>query len=251
MTNTIDIIIEQLQSPDAHQRSKTVFELQPGTTDDARAVAALVRVIIADNDLNVIEDATWVLVRHGAAATTTLLNQMAQEDARARHNIVHALGKIGDAEAVPHLIRATQDSDPAVRLKVVYALGQIGDPRAIEALIARLDDPAQDVQWTAREVLEGFGEKALPNLLHALRAESIHVRELAASLLGDIGDSSAVQPLIAAAETDNWQVRFAVVEALGQIGDSRALPMVEGLLNDENPRLRAIATQVAKRLNRA
>jgi HEAT repeat protein len=251
MTDLFDILITQLQSPDPFQRSQAALQLQPGGADDDRAVTALVNVLCTDPDLNVVEDATWVLVRYGAVATAALLNEVSHEHPRARHNAVHALGKIGDAQAVPNLMAATQDADAAVRLKSVYSLGQISDTRAIESLILRLDDPVQNVQWTAREVLESFGERALPGLIRALNTESAQVRELSASLLGDIADNSAVDPLIAAADTDDWHVKVAVVEALGTIGDGRALPLVERLTGDADSRVRAIANAVLKTLSRA
>jgi HEAT repeat protein len=98
----------------------------------------------------------------------------------------------------------------------------------------------------AREVLEGFGEAAVEALIPALQAESPHTRELAASLLGDLGDPRAVEPLIAATNADEWQVRFAAVEALGQIGDRRALPIIEHLTSDDDPRVSAIARAVVE-----
>jgi HEAT repeat protein len=245
MTNTFDNLITQLQSPEVRQRSQAVMALQPGTFSEAAAISALVNVITTDDDLNVVEDATWVLVRYGASATPALLNEITHDLPRARHNVVHALGKIADRAAVPGLVTAVHDSDPTVRLKSVYALGQIGDARGIEALVAALNDPMQDVSWTAREALEGFGREALPQLIQALASESVQVRELAASLLGEIGDKSAVDPLIAALESDDSQVRVAVIEALGNIGDGRALPVVEQFTDDAHLHVRAMAKNAA------
>ncbi|MBZ0286924.1 MAG: HEAT repeat domain-containing protein [Anaerolineae bacterium] len=251
MTNTFETLIAQLKSQDTLQRSTAILQLQPGTIHEEHALSALVHILCHDDDLNVVEDATWVLVRYGAAAMDTLVQHIRHEHSRARHNVVHALGKLGDAQAVPHLIAATRDADASVRLKATYALGQIGDERAIDALIDRLDDPAQDIQWTAREVLEAFGEKALPHLIHALTRESIPVRELAASLLGDLADTRAVEPLMSAADSADWPVRFAVAEALGKIGDGRALPVVQRMIDDDDPRVRAVASMTAKMLNRS
>jgi HEAT repeat protein len=248
MTDKIDTLIAQLQSPDVFQRSEAVLQLQPDAAPDDRAIAALVAVLCADDDLNVVEDATWVVVRYGKVATAPLLQAITHDSARARHNIVHALGKMGDADAVPALMAATEDVDVAVRLKAAYALGQIRDPRALEALVARLDDPVQDVQWTAREVIESFGAQARPQLIQALTVASAQVRELAASLLGEIGDSSSVDPLMAALDTDDWQVRFAIVEALGAIGDARARPAVARMAEDGDARVRAMAHAVSKML---
>jgi HEAT repeat protein len=245
MTELFETLIARVESPNALGRSEAILQLQPGKIDDARAISALVSILCNDADLNIVEDATWALVRYGAAATSALLNQIGHDNPRVRHNIAHALGKLAAGQALAPLMVATQDTDASVRLKSVYALGQLGDIRAIEAIIERLDDPVQDVQWTAREILEGFGQEALPDLIHALTSESMQVRELAASLLGDIADNSAVDPLIAAVETENWQVRFAIVEALGKIGDVRALPVVKRMADDPDHRVRAIAKTVS------
>jgi HEAT repeat protein len=240
-----------LQSPDVRERSQAVLQLQPGTGDADAAIASLVSVLCTDDDLNVVEDATWVLVRYGAAATSALLEALTEgkaSDARARHNLVHTLGKLADVRALPTLLTAAEDVEPTVRMKAVYALGQIGDTRAINTLIMRLDDPVQNVSWTAREVLQGFGGAAFDGLIAALSGESAQVRELAANLLGDLGDARAVDALSAALSTDDWQVRFAIVEALGAIGDARALPSLERLLDDPQPPVRALAARMTRLL---
>ncbi len=249
MPTPIESLVAQLASPDVRQRSQAVLQLQPGTANDSHAIAELVRVLCTDDDLNVREDATWTLARHGKNAVAALLHEINHPDSQVRHHLVHALGKIGDVQAVSALILATQDTDPAVRLKSVYALGQIGEAQAIDALITSLNDPIQNVSWTAREALESLGKPALPHLIQALTQESTQVRELAANLLGDLADESAVDPLIAALETDAWHVRFAIVEALGNIGDVRALPIIEQMKNDPHPPVRAIATAVSKTLS--
>ena len=66
----------------ARDRSEAVLRLVPGAFDDAAAITMLVNVLCTDDDLNVVEDATWVLVRHGDAATTALLDVIKHADAR-------------------------------------------------------------------------------------------------------------------------------------------------------------------------
>lgn len=248
MPDTLAMLIEQLQSLDAKQRSRAIFKLQPGAVNDTDAIDALVHVLCNDEDVNIVEDATWVLVRYGVLTLPALLKQVEHENPRVRHNIVHALGKIGDKQAVPALIHATGDVDQAVRLKAVYGLGQIGDPQAIGTLIASLNDPVMDVRWTASEAVQLFGDKALLHLLHALTMPSAQVRELAANLLGDLADNRSVDPLLVALETDDWQVKLAIIEALGNIGDNRALPMIKQMQDDPHPHVRAMAKAVSNRL---
>ena len=138
-----------------------------------------------------------------------------------------------------------------VRMKAVYALGQIGDAGAVDALVGRLGDPVQEVAYTAREVVERFDGAALMALIEALKSGSTQARELAASLLGDLGDARAVEGLLAALATDDWQVRVAVIEALGGIGDTRALPHIERLLDDSQQPVRAMAAAMHRRLTKS
>lgn len=249
MADSFQSLLAQLQSPEVARRSQAVLALRPGTVPDDEAVAALVGILCADPDLNVIEDATWVLVRYGPLATAALLGHIQHDQPRVRHNIVHALGKIADRRALPELILSSQDTDAGVRLKSVVALGQLREPEAIDALVTRLQDEIQDVQWTAREVLEAFGQQAVPALIRALEQESAPLRELAASLLGEAADARAVEPLLAAFHTEDGPVRLAVIEALGQIGDSRARPLIQQALEDPHPHVRAMARAVATRMD--
>lgn len=81
------------------------------------------------------------------------------------------------------------------------------------------------------------GQHALPNLrLYGgigSVPDSAAARERAAYLLGDIGDTRAVEPLIAAytRETSRY-TRLAIALALGKIGDARAAATLVALLDD-------------------
>lgn len=101
MVISIESLLTQLRSHDARDRSAAVLQLAPGAFDDAAAITMLLDVLCTDGDLNVVEDATWVLARHGDGALSALLDTITHGDSRARHNVVHALGKIGDRRAVP------------------------------------------------------------------------------------------------------------------------------------------------------
>jgi len=250
MADTFNTLIIQIKSRNPQERSKAVLKLQPNVIKDERIIPTLVNVLCTDDDLNVIEDATWVLTRYGKQTTPSLLARINDDNPKARHNIIHAVGKLGDDLALPAIINATQDNNTAVQLKALYVLGQLGNPQAIPTLIGKLGDHKQDIQLTACEALNTFGDKALPHLLEALQSPSPKIQEYAANLLGDIIHTDAVEPLILAIKTNNWKVRFAILEALGQIGDIRALPIAQQHLNDENSRVRTMAKAVLKMLDR-
>jgi hypothetical protein len=117
-----------------------------------------------------------------------------------RLSAVEALGKIGNASAVPVLIKALEDVNWYVRYHAAEALGKIGDHSAVPALIAELKDKSED--WFSRE----------------------YERYHAAEALGNIGNASAVPALIEALEDKYWSVRRYAASALRKIGNSEILP---------------------------
>ena len=75
-----------------------------------------------------------------------------------------------------------------------------------------------------------FAESDVEGLIRALRSDDRHTREVAAETLGDIGDVSAVEPLISVLNSEeNNYVRADIAVALGKIGDPRAVePLIAG-----------------------
>jgi HEAT repeat protein len=83
---------------------------------------------------------------------------------KARESLV-ALGK----PAVSSLTRALQNSKvDHVRWEAAKTLGAIGDARAIPSLVKALEDSDTDVTWLAAEGLRRFKKAAWPQLLRAL-----------------------------------------------------------------------------------
>jgi HEAT repeat protein len=83
---------------------------------------------------------------------------------KARKSLV-ALGK----PAVSGLAQALQASPlDQVRWEAAKALGAIGDARAIPSLVKALEDSDTDVAWLAAEALSEFKKAAWPSLLRAL-----------------------------------------------------------------------------------
>jgi hypothetical protein len=95
-----------------------------------------------------------------------LLRLLDAADPTVRYHAAQSLGWIGALQAHSRLREtATEDEDDGVRAGAVWALGDIGDRSDLEFLIPFLDDP------------------------------SLRVRGAAASALGKLGDTRAVEPL--------------------------------------------------------
>jgi hypothetical protein len=82
---------------------------------------------------------------------------------------------------------------------------------------------------------ESKSHDAVPELVAALQNENGNVRRLAASALGKIRDTSAVNPLMDVLEHESKpQVRQYIVKALGVIGDKRAENIISQIADNED-----------------
>ena len=83
-----------------------------------------------------------------------LTGAMEDSDPGVRVHVAAALGALGDADAVPFLLRGLKDRMALVRIRSAYALARIGDNRAIPDLIVALDDSSEDVSKAAYKSLK-------------------------------------------------------------------------------------------------
>jgi HEAT repeat protein len=174
--------------------------------------------------------------------------------------------------AVEHLIAIVEKGMASHDLRMcqqaVQALGEIGDPRAIEPLIAVLSvrgfagdvpnpeqtwyyrtfDDEWHFVWEAQVALTKIGVPAVEPLIVALKSKEPWVRERAARVLGEIGDTRAVEPLITAITGEKWIVRRAAIEALGKLGDVRAIEPLIAKLKDKDGYIRGDAAKALKKL---
>jgi HEAT repeat protein len=202
----------------------------------AAALTELRSALRADGPFEVRARAVMALGTLGADALPALTEVRAQADEPVlRHLAARELAAVGGADAAAALRAALSDADPRVRATAAEGLGQDGDGRAGSVLIAgakqdpwpfvrraelealgRLCGPGaadllvraveRDVPEVRRAALSGLARckdpRAMTLLVRVLgrRSEASTVRELAAALLGEIGDRSAA-PAMAAALT--------------------------------------------------
>lgn len=97
-----------------------------------------------------------------------LAGLLASPDDKIRRNARKSLEIIGKP-AVSSLTQILQNSKIyKARWEAAKALGLIGDAKAIPSLIKALEDTESDIVWLAAEALEQFGKAAWPELLNAL-----------------------------------------------------------------------------------
>jgi HEAT repeat protein len=93
----------------------------------------------------------------------------------------------------------------------------------------------EEVRARTADALWLIGDRSsVPALLAALGDPSLKVKGFAASGLGDLGDASAVDPLLALFATlaDNKEeTKARIADALGKLGDRRAAPAIKASLD--------------------
>jgi len=147
-----------------------------------------------------------------------------------RADALNALAGFDEAAAGPHyddVLRtvrsAARDPSADVRTQGLFALSQLRAPDAADELLAAVDDGDWGARLFAVILLANFPEaRPTARLVVVLESEENGmVREAAASSLGDLGDSAALEPLRrAAAEDSEREVRKAAEGALKRLESS-------------------------------
>ncbi len=198
---------------------------------------ALVEVQLVEVPLVATSHATASGAAHG------LMEQLISESRRERQAAAEALGQLHEVAAVEALLEAMSDKAEEVRAAAEASVKLLGTA-VLEALIIalvsgdRMRAAAErvidyvDPNWQHSEI----ARRCVPRIGAVLQDQHgfYREREMAALLLGQIGDSSGVDPLIGALRDENRFVRSFAARALGKIGDRRAVrPLLQSLTDQE------------------
>ena len=132
-------------------------------------------------------------------------------------------------------VRYREMTEPA--MDSIAALGVPAVPHLVDKFVTK----SARERWTIIWILQRIGSPAVPHLIESLRRPDHLIVQRVCWALGDIKDSSAVDPLIAIAGHQRWQVRDQVIGALGRIGSKRADDVVLQALTDKIGQVRKAA----------
>jgi HEAT repeat protein len=148
-----------------------------------------------------------------------------------------ALGRIGDATAIPVLVWASRDPAGWVRVCAIQALGQLRAPEAGEIARERLHDPSWSVRGAAADCLgvaSGDGE-IVRGLLEALEDPHPWPRRCALYALGRRAIGEAAPRVREELNHPVAEVRLAAIWALGRFQDDGAREPLLSLLRVTSP----------------
>ncbi len=216
MAQKLEELKEQLNSTNPVVRLAAVRELSVQYTLNG-GLPFLLRAAM-DEDEEVRERAIQGLGLSGnSQAIPAVKKALKDRDEFVRWRAVQALDRLGDRSSVNDLANLLLDESWRVKVSVLELLGKIngklleakpaGSPGSlsgtqIKQLIARcLDDPDERIRLAAASALaRNKDEAALGPLLDLLRNASMFTRGEAGAALGELGDPTAVKPLIDAVE---------------------------------------------------
>ncbi|MFQ5645314.1 MAG: HEAT repeat domain-containing protein [bacterium] len=156
-------------------------------------------------------------------------------DAKDRVFAIKALTILGKRSepAVPFLIGILSDNDWFVRKEAAWILGRLEDPRAIEPLIRLLNEKNRYVTGEAVEALTKIGRPAVTPLLAALKYKNVDIRKNVVTVLGNIGDHQAIDPLIHLLDDHDLGVHRQIASSLQKFGGVAEKRLINDLKHGE------------------
>jgi HEAT repeat protein len=158
-----------------------------------------------------------------------LLDAVKGEYFSVRSRAALALGNMGDGQTIPDLLLLLKDREPEVRSAACVALGKFADPSTFDEITnVLLDDPMIEVRQSALHALGDTRDPAaIPYLLEALHDSFwwFEREQAAKDLLTAIEKMgvAVVEPLIEALNDNEGTVKKFAAMILGNLGDTRAL----------------------------
>jgi HEAT repeat protein len=154
--------------------------------------------------------------------TSSLVAHLTQPSAERELVLVKALGKRGDAGALPALQSLAQSGEMNVRLTATRSIAMIGGKTAVQALLDLLRQPNQQVTAVAKDGLAGIpGEYADSAVLDMLKSGESN-RQLIGIELASRRRLQAANPLIIKLlPASDSKVRVAALQSLGDLGSER------------------------------
>lgn len=159
---------------------------------------------------------------------------------------INCLGSIKESNAIEPLKELLKEKKKSIRWTSASALGFIGDKTYLDLIVQLVDEIIEDVNDEKSNMhdisinaLNGISniyvdEKMMDAIIKSLSYDEYELKDIAAFILGKIGNKKAVNPLIDILNDNDSQVRKSAIDSLGDIGDSSVVNAIIKSLNDEN-----------------
>lgn len=220
---------------------------------DQAALTTLKKMFASEPDAKVkagIALAFGVLKDQSAVKTLTSALRDAKVDESVRDAAIESLEKLGGEVAAKALLDLLNQRDlsAARRPKVIRALAKLKVEDAGATIRANLSSDDATVRAASAEALGKLkpSKPAVEALIARFEDKSAAVRKAAIAATGELGDRSAIDPLIAVAGKNTN--RFDATVALAKMPDMKALGIYVQGLESRNPQQRRLCSRAIAEL---
>ena len=209
-----------------------------------QATAALRRGLLGNTEPAVRWRCAQVLTQLRDASSRSDLHQaLGDWDDGVRGQVLRAVASVGDGSSVPHVLKRLSDPQESVenRVLALRALGQLGDGGAAKAIVAEYSSrSSSSLRRAAIEALWDLRRRVPQDRLKQVLRRAIAdadpaVARRAAVGAGVLQDAGAIPALEALLSGTSPMLRNVAAYVLGRIGDKRAIPILVKAL----PRVRS------------
>lgn len=246
---------------------------------DTRATESLIAVL-DDENAAIRATAAVALGNLGdEKAAEPLVKMLTSYDVALGALAADSLIKLSSSKATPPLIKTLASRNWRARAQAARVLGYLRPESAINALIPLLGDPAAPARYYSCQALSKMGSAAVNPMIEALKKDlrganrygvalalatigkdsvdglcrlltdtDESLRVLAATVLAEIADQRAIDPLVLALDDERFIVRASVATALGRLGPAALPQILDSLQSKISPKRRAAAALALKAL---
>ena len=148
----MDFLEDEIE--DLEVRRRCLEAIAPYNTEEVRD---FIRWAYDDEDQDLRSSSIYSMGRTGDLNwLPALLREVESSDAAVRYEAANACGELADQQATPQLVDLLRDDDPEVRLASIAALGKIGGAEARRALIDCVQDGDAAMSEAAHAELENL-----------------------------------------------------------------------------------------------
>ncbi len=167
----------------------------------------------------------------GSKVTKVLASALKDLAADKQILVIQALGKRGDATALPEIFAAAGSGDNVVRVAAIRSLPEIGDVSAVPGLALSLDDGDSEVAEAAQVALAAIPGKEVDAMVMAmLIGKNAKLRLVSIELMGRRRMVGNISALLKVADEEEGEVRPAGIKMVGELGGPAQLPALLDML---------------------
>jgi HEAT repeat protein len=184
-----------------------------------------------------------------------LFEALEKVERTSRLSIEHEITDMGTT-AVEFLVAIMLDPEGENRYQAAKLLGKIAkqtrDPCLVEPMVKALGSPDFMIRQIAAQVLGILGDRRTSEvLIGALKDEKVMVQLWAVESLGKLGVPSAVGPLVELLQnTESSTLRHTIIRVLGTLGNPEVIPIILTFKDDEDSHVRARVTDAVQALRK-